>query len=159
MLVAFRDNLPLQPTRRLDAKGIELGSYDSYLMTLAYFQSPTGPDPATVMQESEELFGHLHFTFLVLCDKELIFKILQRTKLKVTSAESIHTESLNIVSGTLLDWYAATRTLCVEDADADLRRLFDAFVLFFEKAGLKSVWKEFRKKPLADKTFTLEDTR
>lgn len=160
MLVTFRDNLALQPTRRLDAKGVTIGSFDSYLMVLAYLQNPTGPDPATLMQESEELYGHLFFSFIVCCSEAMIFKILQRTTLKVTSTNNtVSEELLNIVSGTLLEWYAATRTFCVEDEDSELRRLFDAFVLFFEKAGLKACWQHLRKKPQQDKTYTLEEMK
>jgi hypothetical protein len=116
-------------------------------------------DPLKALREAVHELNHLHYSFMVLGELELIAEISGKSNLKVSSYPAIDGSRLAIISGSLFDFYTATLEFCADKATFNLRHLFDQILLHFDKLGLSEVWYEKRRKSLPDKTFLPEDKR
>jgi len=137
---------------------MDIGSTESYLAILAYLQAPDGPPPKQLLSSLGALLDHLSYSFAIVGSQSLICEISLRTHLRICSAKKPQND-FSIVSGTLSQWYAAITEFCSISASHDLRLLYDAIMLYFEKIGLKSIWRNYRKEPQKDKTFILEERK
>lgn len=116
-------------------------------------------DPLRALREAVHECNHLHYSFMVIADLELMSEISGRSNLKVASYPAIDGSRLGVISGSLLDFYTATLEFCSDKATFNGRHLFDQILLQFDKQGLSEVWYDKRRKALPDKTFLLEDKR
>ena len=143
-------------TRRLDDFKIEIGDFKSYLLTLFYIKNPNGPPPAEALKHLGQVSEHLFFSFLVHADSAVISEIYRRATLRTISLETTQHSELIVASGTLTQWHAAILEFCSPTVSIGGRLLFDALLIWFERAGLRVLWSNYRKLQQEDSTFILE---
>lgn len=61
-----------------------------------------------------------------------------------------------ILSGSLLDWKYSVVAGCHQDADIEIRRVFNQIFSFFCQIKLRDVWSEFSREDNHDNTFSLK---
>lgn len=157
LIKSYRELTGRSLTGRMDAHGMKVGDYASYIAALSVVQSIGSDNPVVAIEESGLLKDHLFFTFGVHAPVEVIFEIISRTRLRVTSTATTDGFRLAVVSGTLTQWFDATLEFCTKSVTPGVREFGDRVVLLFDTGGLSLLWRGYRKRMQADKTFILEE--
>lgn len=103
------------------------------------------------------LLRHFHYSFLVLSDKDLLFRLLTETYLDIIHVETTKKEvCLSIVSSDLDTWRDVVITLCDETKDVNLRTFANIIWQYFDDMNFGQIFINYRRKKLKDETFLLE---
>lgn len=157
-VTACKQAIGESPLHGVDGHSRQFSEAAQFIAGLAALD--TQDDPLKALREAVHECNHLHYSFMVVADLELISEISGRSNLKVASyLAAYHNTRIAVISGSLLDFYTATLEFCSDKATSDGRHLFDQILLQFDKQGLSEVWYDKRRKALPDKTFLLEDKR
>lgn len=149
--------LAKMPTEQLDSYKVPLNAA-SFIAALSYLRSPESKEtPWQSLLKSGLLKEHLSFSFLIVCDREVLVDVTTRSKLNIVFQRTINENYLIVASGTLNDWYNATLEFCTKTVCFGTRYLYDAITLLFEKAGFQQLWTDCAKESLTDGTFLLEN--
>lgn len=132
-----------------------LKEHAKFLAIARKFKDQTASNGLYNLRTAKSELRHLHFAFIVACDREALFELMQCTRLAVSANETITRDCVAIVSGTLDIWYDAIVELN-ENNSADVRFLIDLVYATFDRLGLAEIWHDYMKKPLPDQTFLLE---
>lgn len=107
-----------------------------------------------IMRKTSDVLRHLSFSFLIQADEPaVLFSALNRGNFAITVATDFKSA---IVTGTLLDWKSAIEVYCVESETTDIRRFYDAVLIFLTRIGLHDLWDGRYKPMMPDQTFYLE---
>ncbi len=139
--------------RGVDACPIQLKEHGKFLAALGEFQAGKEVKALDILRSPGDLTKHLHYAFLILGSKKLIFRLMELTELSVTYAKD-----KAIVSGTLRQWKDATTT-CLDSTNTpseEMRKVFDTCYHFFGVCGVQAIFDSHRKLGLNDGTYLLE---
>lgn len=104
------------------------------------------------------LYNHAMYSFGVILDEyDTLIELQNRTNLDWIIHQT-RKAYFCIVSGNVGQWHDAIINCCKECVLFETRLTANKFFLFFERAGYREIWINFRKKGLQDKTFTLDYT-
>lgn len=123
--------------RLVDLENVK-GHPVSYIVALKVF--------AKEFATNTKFYKFLHFAFLT--DVEG----LDYFDLEVLASRSNH---LSIIMGNLNQWRQAVIEGCSKEMRPDVLETFNGVYRFFELAGLKDIWYDYRKEDLGQGTFTL----
>ncbi len=153
LLASAKQLLGRSPSRKLDSQGKSTDTTAGYLTILAALKNEE-TEPNIVLEDPGHLLAHTFYSFLVACDKATMTELGEQTRLAIQRVES-RGICFAVVSGTLEQWRTAIINGCSEQAEFNLRLLFDKILILFEGEGLGKLWSKFAKKTLADQTFKL----
>lgn len=125
-----------------------------FLALAAMFKNKADSDAVASLREARSILEHLSFGFLVACDRETIFELMQCTNLQVSTNSAITGDSVAIVTGTLAEWRDAIIELSADNTYC-MRLLLDKIFVYFERQGLGELWADYKKQTLKDQTILL----
>ncbi len=137
------------PTFTIDHSTVPLSDIAKYIVSIDEFQN--GPTAAAldILRNESNPLNHLFFSFLLICSKSTLFRIMETTDLNILSSR----KKISIVSGTLKQWRDA---LVTHQNTKETRLIFNKCLNFFAKMGLGNIWDSYRKRTMGDNTFLLE---
>src|SRR5690348_6431325 len=113
----------VSPWKVVDSHSRKFSEAAQFVAALAVVDGQSNPLDG-LRQAVHECY-HLHYSFMVLADLELISEISGRSPLKVVSYPALDGSRLAVISGSLLDYYTATLEFCSDKATFNGRHLFD----------------------------------
>ena len=136
------------PTFTIDKSTVKLADFAKYIVSLDEFQNGETITALEILRNETNPLNHMFFSFLILCSKSTLFRIMETTDLNILSKKKIA-----IVSGTLKQWRDA---LVTYQNTKETRLIFNMCLSFFAKMGLGNIWDNYRKQTMDDNTFLLE---
>lgn len=137
------------PTFTIDSSTVPLADYAKYIVSLDELQNGQTGTALEILRNESNPLNHLFFSFLFVCSRSTLFRIMETTDLNVLSAK----KKISVVSGTLRQWRDA---LVTYQNTKETRQLFNRCLYFFVKMGLGNIWDSYRKHTMGDDTFLLE---
>lgn len=151
-LETCQQNLSSMPTKPIDDAGVQIDQRLSFLLALGYMQGRK----KVLISELGNLLDHLSYSFLILAARDSLVDVIENTRLRIVSCNTVDEQKLFVVTGTLHAWYEATLELCNVAANKHTRIIGNAVVMIFERAGFGELWRNTRKSTYKDSTFLLE---
>jgi hypothetical protein len=142
-------HLGYSPTRGLDTEGMDVKDPSSYLGCLDFNNTPKKH-----MQEGSGAFRHFHISFVAALDEGMITDIASETNLRIFAKRGKR-KVLTILTGSMDEWYRAVLDCCNENADSELRSLFNNVFEAFQRIGARHVFTSVSRQELQDETFVL----
>jgi hypothetical protein len=136
----------------VDSSHRKMVDAEKFLMCLASMKEEDG-------EITPNLLSHVSFSVLVIADEADLFDILERTHLMsfVRADTLVSNVSLGVLTGTLAAWRDAVAAGTNEAAPPTVRTCYSKILLLFDRAGLTSVWSDFKRNTAPDRSgFLLE---
>ncbi len=137
------------PTFTIDHSTVPLSDFAKYVVSLDEFQNGSTITALEILRNESNPLNHLFFSFLIVCSKATLFRIMETTDLNILSSK----KKISVVSGTLRQWRDA---LVTYQNTKETRLIFNMCLHFFAKMGLGNIWDSYRKHTMNDDTFLLE---
>ncbi len=137
------------PIFTIDRSTVPLADFAKYIVSLDEFQNGPTTTALEILRNESNPLNHLFFSFLIVCSKSTLFRIMETTDLNILSSK----KKISIVSGTLRQWRDA---LVTYQNTKETRLIFNKCLHFFAQLGLGNIWDSYRKQTMDDETFLLE---
>ena len=125
-----------------------------FLALVAHLKDKSNVDAVASLREATSVLETLHYGFLVACDKDVLFELMQCTKLSISTNAAINGDTVSIVTGSLAVWRDSIIELS-QDNTYCMRLLLDKVFICFERLGLGELWADYKKHTLKDQTIIL----
>lgn len=149
------DATGISPTRGIDAQGISVSRETAFLAALDFLENGKASVWDSVKRSTNSL-SHLPLGFLVICDQEATFAIMQ-SRFSVTRYNSKNLDdNILVITGGLDEWKDFTIRYATALANEDLRYIANCVYLVLQQLKLDDLFAGYKRRPLADQTFILD---
>jgi len=139
------------PVHNLDVYHMTPDSIGAFMASLM-----DGRDPRQILRHEARVLNHIHLSFLICCEDELLSEIVT-WDLDTLSYEAKRRKLVLILSGTIKQWKETALSVCTPGTVYEARVIMNKCVLYMEKAGLAEVFGNYKKEPLRDESFILKE--
>lgn len=144
------------PTRSVDAQGVKVSDETAFLAALDSLKNGRSSVWDAVKRATDSLL-HLTIGFLIICDDTIAVEILES---QLNVSRSLHGDkTILIVSGNLNLWRDFVVKWAKAEVDFNVRFIADCVYLIFQQLKLDDLFGRYKRRPLADETFYLEERR
>lgn len=153
-ILSVRELTGESPTRSVDAQGVKVSDETAFLAALDSLKNGRNSVWDAVKRATDSLL-HLTIGFLIICDETVAVELVES---QLNVSRSRHGDkTILIVSGNIGLWRDFAIKWAKPKVDFNMRFLADCVYLIFQQMKLDDLFSKYKRRPMADETFYLEE--